>query len=904
MNLNILIIINKEKNKMNFNQSKLTKQEWETIEIPLSGDKIKIIQLIVKGFNDVNITYNETNSLLGYLKIAKDDNDEGSMDGKIKTTKMDDYLFKTYFFEDINKLYKKYKYEFLLITKYKTNTTIKIKKADIIRITNNSKNLLSNNSIYEFIIIQFIEKLFENYKINNLKWIYYYYTIYNLSLNNVKEINNEIKRIVNCLLDNFKEKIDLVYLIYNSVEYIEKNNNLIKYSDISLYEHQKKIFTVIKYVNPKLILYIAPTGTGKTLTPLGLSENYKIIYICAARHIGLALAKAAISIQKKVAFAFGCNSSEDIRLHYFSAKEYTLNKKSGGIKKIDNSCGEKVELIICDIHSYLPAMYYMMAHFNKENIISYFDEPTIFLDYENHPLHLTIHKKWKEHLIPNVVLSSATLPKSHEIPDLINDFKERFENSEVYNIVSYDCKKTIPILDSNGFVAMPHYLSEKYDKVKKIGNYCFENLTLMRYLDLNECIHFIKLMNENNYIPDNMKINRNFTGLNEINMFKIKEYYLKILQHIKNEYWINIYETLKINRKKYLKSNDDNDIYKQNNYNKLRKINSVGPGIEITKYENNLLHEGKPIIKFESEQIIKDEKKSEQNNFAIYITTKDAYTLTDGPTLFISNHIEKIADFCIKQSNIPIVLMNEIMEKINFNEEIKNRIIILEKELEDIKEKKIKGDDTTKKTKISLNEEKDVGVNKLNLELQNLYSIIRNISLNETYIPNKIAHLKHWNNFNLMNSFSSDINDETIIKIMSLDVEVNWKILLLLGIGVFAENNSPSYNEIIKELAETQRLYLIIANSDYIYGVNYQFCHAYIAKDMINLTQEKIIQALGRVGRENIQQTYTIRFRNDKHIEMLFDENAYKPEVIIMNILFTKQNICWNNEIKKYENVI
>ena len=35
MNLNILIIINKEKNKMNFNQSKLTKQEWETIEIPL-----------------------------------------------------------------------------------------------------------------------------------------------------------------------------------------------------------------------------------------------------------------------------------------------------------------------------------------------------------------------------------------------------------------------------------------------------------------------------------------------------------------------------------------------------------------------------------------------------------------------------------------------------------------------------------------------------------------------------------------------------------------------------------------------------------------------------------------------------------------------------------------------------
>ena len=94
---------------------------------------------------------------------------------------------------------------------------------------------------------------------------------------------------------------------------IEKNTNLLKFSDLILYEHQKEIYNVVRSPKPKLILYIAPTGTGKTLTPLGLSSKYKIIFVCAARHVGLALARSAISINKKIAFAFGCSAAEDVR---------------------------------------------------------------------------------------------------------------------------------------------------------------------------------------------------------------------------------------------------------------------------------------------------------------------------------------------------------------------------------------------------------------------------------------------------------------------------------------------------------------------------------------------------------------------------------------------------------------
>ena len=90
----------------------------------------------------------------------------------------------------------------------------------------------------------------------------------------------------------------------------------------------------------------------------------------------------------------------------------------------------------------------------------------------------------------------------------------------------------------------------------------------------------------------------------------------------------------------------------------------------------------------------------------------------------------------------------------------------------------------------------------------------------------------------------------------------------------------------MKKLAEKQQLYLIIASSDYIYGTNYQFCHGYLSKDLQNMTQEKLIQALGRVGRKNIQKSYSIRLRDNAIVEKLFTEEENKIEVRNMNRLF------------------
>ena len=890
---------------MDLNQRKLTKSEWESIEVPVSFQEKDVLNLIIQGYHNVNIKYNKHNSLFQFLKIDYNET-------------MEDHLYNKYFAPKINEMKKIYNNEEIFNVRSKSNPNIK--KADIIRIEKNDTSKLNADIVYEYLLLNSIEEILKYKQEKNSKWLFHYFTLNKLIKNSISNLNRHVLQITNNVLSKFEEDVDMTMIIENSVDFIEKNELILKYSDMTLYEHQKKIFNImqnqefdtrlelyrkelkkqqkrenteneydsdesceetknsavknIQPNKPKIILYIAPTGTGKTLTPIGVSEKNRVIFVCAARHVGLALARSAISVGKKIAFAFGCSSADDIRLHYFAAKEYTTNKRSGQIKKVDNSVGDKVEIIICDLKSYLPAMYYMKAFNPVENIVTYWDEPTITLDYDNHELHKIIKENWTNNLIPNMILSSATLPKLHELTDVLEDFKNKFAGANVYNIVSHDCKKSIPILDKNGYVVLPHYLSTEYSEVLQIVEHCENNLTLLRYFDLKEIIEFILLVNKNDYCMANMKIKRNFPSLDEVNMQNIKLYYLKLLKNIVYGTWGAIYISLKQQKTKRILPNDT--------------IDPKGVAIKNVKQQ---------VIQNNSNEV-------DSGNCALYVSTKDAYTLTDGPTLFLAEDVEKIAKFCIQQANIPSKVMEDIVEKINFNNGVNEKIVILERDLEDMIEKKSMKDHMSDdsfaakkfksdpKTRTKDFGEKDKDINKINNELEILRSMIKTAELNETFIPNKPLHLKKWaEHINTIGAFTSDIEENIVVEIMMLnDVADSWKILLLMGIGVFTNHPSITYTEIMKRMADQQKLYMIIGSSDYIYGTNYQFCHAYLSKDM-KLTQEKIIQAMGRIGRNSIQQNYTIRFRDDEQINKLFYKEENKIEVKNMNLLF---NSCQN----------
>ena len=48
---------------MDLGQNKLTKSEWETIEVPTTDDEKNILRLIINGYHDINIHNNKNLSL-------------------------------------------------------------------------------------------------------------------------------------------------------------------------------------------------------------------------------------------------------------------------------------------------------------------------------------------------------------------------------------------------------------------------------------------------------------------------------------------------------------------------------------------------------------------------------------------------------------------------------------------------------------------------------------------------------------------------------------------------------------------------------------------------------------------------------------------------------------------------
>jgi len=867
---------------MDLKQRKLSKSEWDSIEIPVSKTENEILNLITNGYSNVHLKVNKTDSIFTHLKIEYNPQIEEFLYVKFFADKIKEIILKNnitfirFGSDNSAKRTKALEQQEIQASTEKihyvnVSTIVRLKSGDQIRLSRLDSELIdtANTNIYEFILYNNLEQMVKYKKTNDKKWMYHYYTLNKLLLNNFEKVNCFIKSIIQAFLDNYENEIDLLYIVQNSVLFIEKNTNLLKFSDLILYEHQKEIYNVVRSPKPKLILYIAPTGTGKTLTPLGLSSKYKIIFVCAARHVGLALARSAISINKKIAFAFGCSAAEDVRLHYFAAKDFTRDKRSGRIRKVDNTVGDKVEIIICDIRSYLSSMYYMLSFNNANDIITYWDEPTITMDYKNHELHKIIKKNWKDNIIPNVILSSATLPKMHELTQTISDFQEKFPDANINNIVSHDCRKTIPLIDNNGYVVMPHYLHEDYKKVLEVVSHCEDNLTLLRYFDLKEASDFICYVESNNYNKGSSKFDRNFASVNDVDMKSIKLYYLKVLKNIVPSAWNTVFNNFKLFRTKRINHNNTVDI----KGNAIRKSTSLNPAITNSR-------SGEPITRISSVQTPSPTLNADLDppgSSGVYITTKDAYTLTDGPTIFLANDLQKIAKFCIQQANIPAVVMNDIMEKIEYNNQLNIRIDTIERTLEfeeskiaskmsgssadNSKEaKKLQGNKDKGKSKIAnklINKSEDRNIMQMKEQIDMLKSMVKNATLDDLFIPNRLTHLNKWaHNLKTSGSFTSNIEEETIM---------------------------------------SQKLYLIIADSDYIYGTNYQFCHGYLSKDL-GLTQEKIIQALGRIGRNNIQQEYSARFRDDNQIATLFSRVASedKPEVINMNQLFNCKNVKWN----------
>lgn len=830
---------------MNFlKQDKLTREEWNNLEKPINNEKEKVIlKMIDNGYNEPNIVVKQHNCLQYYLKI---------------NNRFDDLVYEVLLKEKFHKINKNNIFNIQAAhhnNNYKKNKNINLSKGDKIKLEsslNKFKNMRKDNNsiiIIEFLMMELLKSLSkilikEDEPENHKSYSISLYNLYKYNEFFHDDLNQIFKQNVEVILQKYIQNLSYKKVLKSISKYVEHNDvNNFKY--LELYQHQKDIYDIFKsHVEPKFIWYCAPTSSGKTLTPIGLTNEYKVLFMCASKHIGLGLAKSAYYCNKKIGFAFGCKNMEDIRLNFNSINKFTIMKN--GYKKPDHSDGTKVEMMICDLMSFEIAMIYMKAFHPLDKIVLFWDEPTIGLDNEDHYLHEVIKQNWKLNIIPNVVFSCATLPKQNEITNIVENFHSKFENAYFKYMDVCDQFSNVMIYDEYSNVIMPHSYFKNVEKMKDFLNY--QGTKYYKFYNCNHCAKFILFYHEK---FNKTYLNEMFHDLKHINMNYIKECYINIFLSIDNQdTWTDIYESYHNKYPLYNETNKDNTI-------------DIGPEL----------------------------------------TTKSASSLTNGPTLYISNQLENISKFLLMKNNINKEILKSIMEKIEYNNKIDEILVQKQKDYEDKTEKYKENDNVMSSMRLPND------ILELHREIETLQGNIKSLSLDRKYIPNTKTHYELWNKNRVLEYSESDvycscINDETINSISQLaTLHHVYKILLLMGIGVFTYNKLDSepnqhfseethnlenndYVEIMKYLAENKELYLILAHSDYIYGTNYQFSHCYLGKDMKALSQEKIIQCIGRIGRQDKNKHFSFRFRCEEQINTFYSIPSLNIEAQNMNKLF------------------
>ena len=112
---------------MDLNQVKLTKTEWNSTEIPISTKEMKIVKMIMDGYDNINIRENDNQSIANFIKMA-------TVPG------VHDYIYIHYFDEDMKNIDRE------LAPKVSDK---KIKKADRMKLELNKKNSIENIDYYE-----------------------------------------------------------------------------------------------------------------------------------------------------------------------------------------------------------------------------------------------------------------------------------------------------------------------------------------------------------------------------------------------------------------------------------------------------------------------------------------------------------------------------------------------------------------------------------------------------------------------------------------------------------------------------------------------------------------------------------------------------------------------------------
>ena len=164
---------------MDLNQRKLTRDEWNSIEVPVSADEKRILKLIQDGYKDVMLKRNTTPSMLQHLKV--DDSDA-----------IDMYVFTRYIQDPLIKVIRYAKTSPVPFEKEKHDAS-SIKKKDLFRFGNTDSQLDQvKASVFEFVLLDILKQTLKSRVKNNTSWVVGFFTLTKMLSYSVESCNRTL----------------------------------------------------------------------------------------------------------------------------------------------------------------------------------------------------------------------------------------------------------------------------------------------------------------------------------------------------------------------------------------------------------------------------------------------------------------------------------------------------------------------------------------------------------------------------------------------------------------------------------------------------------------------------------------------------------------------------------------
>ena len=179
---------------MDLSQTKLSKREWDNLEVPVSSSEKRILKLIQNGFTDVNTFSNYHTSLFSFTKIQQ-------------TPVIEFMLYKKYFQDTLQKSIRKYGKDMDVSSQSLLNTPEnelkRLNSADMIRIQNLDATIKENSRhIFEFLLISLFHDLLKCFHKGVNLYACHLYTIVQLRKSSIRNINTYVLQMMEPYLQN------------------------------------------------------------------------------------------------------------------------------------------------------------------------------------------------------------------------------------------------------------------------------------------------------------------------------------------------------------------------------------------------------------------------------------------------------------------------------------------------------------------------------------------------------------------------------------------------------------------------------------------------------------------------------------------------------------------------------